>query len=105
MPEPSIATSPPGFMGVFFVIFGVLFVAVVVVIVVAWTRNWRAARRAGLDPLAAQTQVAGRLYNSGALAAARSPQQRLAELEELRAKGLVAQAEYDQIRSRILADL
>ncbi len=105
MPAPSLATSTPGFMDVFFVIFGVLFVAVIVFIVVAWTRNWRAARKAGLDPLTAQTQIAGRLYRSGALAEVRSPQDRLTELEGLRAKGLVDQAEYEQIRSRILADL
>jgi hypothetical protein len=49
--------------------------------------------------------VAGRLYNSGALAGARSPQERLTDLEGLRAQGLVDQAEYERIRSRILGDL
>lgn len=103
MPDSSLEL--PGFMVAFIVVFVVVFVAGVAFAVVSWRRNWRAARQAGLDPLAAQTQVAGRLYNSGALVEARTPKERLAELEDLRAKGLVGQDEYQQIRSRILGEI
>ena len=86
-------------------VFVLLFVGVVVVIVVAVTRNARAARQAGLDPLTAQTQLAGRLYASEALAPARPPEQRLAELEGLRSRGLVTPEEYQQARQRIIGSL
>jgi hypothetical protein len=104
MGSPFVDTTPDLF-NAFFAIVGVLFVGAIVFGVVAVTRNWRAARDAGLDPLAAETQIAGRLYNSSLLADGRSPQERLSELEGLRANGLVDQAEYEQIRSRILGAL
>lgn len=101
----------PGFMGVAFAIFGVLFVAAVIFIIVVAARNWKAAKDAGYDPLAMQTQATAQVMRSELLRPAGTPvsqaapasiEQRLAELDDLHARGVITDAEHAAARASAL---
>ncbi len=100
-------TIPPFFLWFFgFVI--VMMVCIVAAGVVAAVRNRRVLREAGLDPLAVDSQLAVRLMRSQALAepsASKSVSSRLAELDELRNRGLITSEEYATRRAEIIADI
>ena len=64
-------------------------------------RNYRAARRAGMNPLTLQTDPAAKLMNSELLAPASSAEDRLAELDGLLARGVISAAEHATARDRI----
>jgi uncharacterized membrane protein len=91
-------------LAVFFLLFGVLFVGIVVFMVVAATRSKRALEAGGLDPLAAEAQLAARAANSALLAPPRSLEARLAELDDLRARGVISAEELATARAKALAD-
>jgi hypothetical protein len=90
---------------VFFIVFGVFFVAVLVLIVVSAAKRYNAAKRAGLDPFAADVQLMGRAANSAALAPERTTAERLAEIDALRAAGTINAAEHEAARARIISTL
>jgi uncharacterized transporter YbjL len=85
-------------------LFFVIFVLVVVVIIVSWVKNWRAAKRAGLDPLAIQGQLAGQLANSQLLQGSKSIEERLDELDDLHARGVISAEEYTEARKAAIAE-
>lgn len=90
----------------FFVFFGlvVLFiVAVVVVMIVTVSRNAAKARELGHDPLTMQTELAARAMDSGLLAPQKSLEARLAELDDLRARGVITAEEHAKARADALA--
>jgi hypothetical protein len=89
---------------VFFLLVGVLFVGFLVFLVVAGVRNKRALEAGGLDPLAAEAQLAARAANSGLLAPRRSLEERLGELDDLRARGVISAEELATARAKALAD-
>jgi hypothetical protein len=91
-------------IAVFFLLFGVLFVGILVFMVVAATRSKRALEAGGLDPLAAEAQLAARAANSGLLAPPRSLEARLAELDDLAARGVISAEELATARAKTLAD-
>ncbi|HVQ87533.1 MAG TPA: SHOCT domain-containing protein [Actinomycetes bacterium] len=90
-------------MVVFVAVFAVLFVAVVVFIVVSATRSRAALKAGGLDPLAAEAQLAVQAAHSGLLAPAQSLEQRLAELDDLQARGVITADEQQAARAQLLA--
>jgi competence protein ComGC len=92
----------PAFMIVFFVLFAIVFVAIIVLMVVAISRNWKAAKAAGLDPLTAQTQLMAKVAQAPML---QSPADRLASLEELYADGAISAEEHQRERTRILGEV
>lgn len=79
-------------------IFLVIFVAAVVFIIYAQVRNYQKAKSAGLDPLTLQTDMAARLAQSQVLAPAKSIEAKLAELDQLRSRGVISSDEYAQAR-------
>ncbi|MGZ4635435.1 hypothetical protein [Oryzihumus sp.] len=95
--------------------FKLFFAAVVTLIVLGFVAmlataayRARAARRAGLDPLAGDIQLAGQLRRSALLAPAgeeRTTEQRLAELDALHRSGAINAEEREAQRARILSDL
>jgi hypothetical protein len=89
---------------VFFLLVGVLFVGFLVFLVVAGVRNKRALEAGGLDPLAAEAQLAARAANSGLLAPRRSLEERLGELDDLRARGVISAEELATARAKALAE-
>jgi hypothetical protein len=89
--------------------FLVLFIAAVVLIVCGWIyaavkaiRNRQVLREAGLDPSTVGSQLAVRYLRGQPV---RSASDRLAELTDLRDRGLVTPAEYDARRAQIIGEL
>ncbi len=105
--------GPPGWIVALFAAF---FLLVLTLIVVGAVTRYRAAKRAGLDPWAADIQVMGRVHDSAMLAPPPVPgaptgadggsvEARLARLTGLRDAGTITGEEYDEQRARILRDL
>ena len=88
----------------FFVLFAVMFVSIVIVMVLAAGRSKRALRAGGLDPLAAEAQLAARAANSDLLAPRRSLEERLRELDDLRSRGVISDEEHATARAKALAE-
>ena len=89
---------------VFFVLFVFLFVGVVFFMVMTAARSKRALEEGGLDPLAAEAQLAARAANSQLLAPRRSLEDRLRELDDLRSRGVISDEEHASARAKALAD-
>jgi hypothetical protein len=78
-------------------------VCIVVLAVVAFVRNRRVFRQAGIDPSTAGAQLAVRyLKGQPGSAVARTAADRLAELDELRNRGLITAEEYAARRAQII---
>ena len=100
MPYPDPGSSGiPTFFKVFIAILIVALVAGVISII------WRAVvlRRAGLNPLIADTQLEARLANSQALAPAKPIEERLAELADLHQRGVISDEELAAARLKVIS--
>jgi uncharacterized membrane protein len=84
----------------FFVILAFI-VSVFVFVVYAGARNWKAMKDRGVNPITAQAEIAARLAK-GRLIEGPSMEERLNELDDLRARGLITDDEHSQGRARIL---
>jgi len=85
---------------------GAFIVCTIVLMVVATVRNRRVLRQAGLDPMTAGSQLAVRyLRGQPGQPAVRSASDRLAELTDLRDRGLITPTEYDARRAQIIGEL
>jgi hypothetical protein len=89
---------------VIFVLFVFMFVGIVLFMALAAARSKRALESGGLDPLAAEAQLAARAANSGLLAPRRSLEDRLAELDDLRSRGVISEEEHATARATALAE-
>ena len=101
MPYPSVASPGlPGWFKAFIAIFIVLLVIAVI------TGIWRAVvlRRAGLNPLIADTQLEARLANSQVLKPGRTIEERLAELAELHERGVITGEELAAARLKVISE-
>jgi len=91
-----------------FVLFGLLFAGVVIFIIVVAVRKWNVAKEAGYDPLTMDTQIAAQvgrsalLRPSDAVSERPSIEQRLAELDDLHARGVISDAEHVAARAKAL---
>jgi uncharacterized transporter YbjL len=94
----------PVFAQVFIAGVMVLFVLIVVFVVISSVKNWRALKKAGVDPLAAQGQLAGQLANSELLAGKQSTEDRLREIDDLHARGVISDEEHQAARAAALTD-
>lgn len=97
-------SSAFGAMSIFMSVFVVVFVAVVIFIIFVAIRNYKASKKAGLDPFTLQTELAVRAANSQMLAPRQSREKRLAELEDLLARQVITREEYAQARMKILTE-
>lgn len=93
-----------------FKVFPWIFGAVVVIILCGWIitavmigRNGRVLRQAGIDPTTAGAQLAVRMIRGQP--AAPSASSRLAELSDLRDRGIITPEEYETRRSQIIASI
>ena len=91
-------------MAVMFLLFLVLFGFAVVVIVRTLVRSRRVLADNGLDPYAAQAQLAAQVAHSQLLAPGKSLEQRLQELDDLRSRGVITEAEHATARDTALAE-
>ena len=88
----------PFLLGVPFVLFGIVMFG----IVRHTRRNLKVMREAGIDdPMTAGGQIAARLATEG-FGGGKSTEQRLAELDDLRARGVIDDDEYRTARARVL---
>lgn len=102
MPDESHNPLDPGTFDVLFTVVAVLVaVAVVVTIVLAVVRAGRVAR-AGHNPLTLETDLAVRALDSAALQRPRSLEDRLRELDGLRARGVISDEEHRAARTAAL---
>ena len=106
MNNPEVDGDPFGnfdtiFVG-FVIVFLIVFVLVVAFIIVSALRNRAALKAGGLDPLAAQSQLAVQLSNSALLAPEGTLEQRLVELDDLRERGVISEQEHREARARAL---
>jgi Short C-terminal domain len=102
--------SSDGF-GTAFTVFPWVFGGMVVLVVCGWittaviiARNGRVLHRAGIDPTTAGAQLAVRMIR-GQSAAQPSASSRLAELGDLRDRGLITPDEYEARRAQIIAGI
>ncbi|NQX28556.1 SHOCT domain-containing protein [Microbacteriaceae bacterium VKM Ac-2854] len=99
IPNPS---APAGF-DLMLTLVPIFIVLVIVVMVVLVVMNVRRARQHGLNPLTMQTDLAARFIKNGVGANPDAPlQDRLAELEALKASGTITEREYAQARASAL---
>jgi hypothetical protein len=96
-----------GFGAVFPWFFGIAVVAVIcgwVYSATTFVRNRQVLRQAGIDPTTARAQLAVRMMRSQALGQP-SASSRLAELTDLRDRGLITAEEYEARRAQIIAGI
>jgi hypothetical protein len=101
MPDTSL-DGPPAWFVAAFVVVGVLVLSGFVVTGYLMVRNARVLKRAGVDPFTAQAEIVGRLAHSELLAPAETIEARLAELEDLRQRGLISAEEHTAARAKAL---
>jgi hypothetical protein len=96
----------PGEFPIFFVIAFVVAAAFILsvgaFVVTSLVRSRRVLRDSGLDPLAAPAQIAVRLARGPLATSTKSLEERLAELDDLRRRGLITEAEHHAARSAAL---
>lgn len=98
--------SIPTPMLFFFAAVITIMACIVVLVVVTAVRNRRVFREAGIDPGTVQSQLAVRyLRGQPGRPAVRSASDRLAEITDLRDRGLITPAEYDARRAQIIGEL
>lgn len=102
--------KPPDGFETAFTVFPWIFGAMLVLILCGWVitavvigRNRRVLRQAGIDPTTAGAQLAVRMINGQP--AAPSASSRLAELGDLRDRGLITPEEYEGRRAQIIGDI
>ena len=79
------------------------FAAVVTFIVIAITKNARKASQLGHDPFTMETELTARAIDSQLLQPERSLESRLAELDDLLARGVITPAEHATGRAEAIA--
>jgi heme exporter protein D len=96
-----------GFPFFFMIAFGVvalMILAVVVLVVRSALRSRQVLRDSGLDPLSAHAQIAARIATGPLGTPARTLEQRLTELDDLRRRGLITEAEHGEARRAALSE-
>jgi hypothetical protein len=104
MDDSGLLDGIPTALLVFFVVVFALVVAGFVLTGYVFVRNRRALREVGLDPFTAGAQLTGKLMGSPLLAPAKTLEQRLAELDDLHARGVISDAEHTSGRAAALAE-
>lgn len=85
-------------------IIAVLFILVLGFIIFIWVRNYRSVKASGMDPFTLESTVATRIAKSQLLAEQKSVEQKLAELDDLRARGIITNEEFQQARHDTLRE-
>jgi hypothetical protein len=101
--DPGLGVEFPPFMKIAFAVFALFFVLIVVLIGKTAVRSRKVLRDNGLDPLAAQAQLAVRLARGPLGTPAKSLEQRLSELDDLHRRGLITDDEHSAARRAALA--
>jgi hypothetical protein len=101
-----VPDDAPGWFGPAFlvalVVVVVLIVGGFVLTIYVAARNARALKRAGVDPFTVQAELVGKLASSELLAPAETMESKLAELDDLRNRGLISAEEHAAARAKAL---
>lgn len=84
---------------------GLFFAAVITFMVIAITRNAKRARELGHDPLTMETELAARAIDSSLLAPKPTIEARLAQLDDLLARGVITVDEYATARAEAISSI
>lgn len=95
------AAAAPVFL-VIFALVALFILGTFVFIIVVAVRNARKARAAGHDPLTMQMDIANRAMDSELLRPARTTENRLRELDDLKSRGIITAEEYATARAEAL---
>jgi hypothetical protein len=95
------AAENPAMFKVFFTVIPVFIGVVFVFVVYSLVRNWRVMKARGVDPITAQAEIAARMAK-GKIVEGPSIEERLAELDDLRSRGIISDTEHADGRRRIL---
>jgi hypothetical protein len=98
-------TAIPVVMIFMFGLFGLFFVGVVTFIIVAIVKNVQKAKELGKDPFTMETELTARAIDSQILAPEQSLEQRLAELDGLRDRGVITAEEHAKARAEAISAL
>ncbi|MCX6403666.1 MAG: SHOCT domain-containing protein [Actinobacteria bacterium] len=94
----------PAFFAIMAAFFPLLFLATLGLIIFMAVRNYNKAKSMGKDPFTLQTEVIAKLADSKLLQGEESIEQKLAEADELLAKGSITQTEHSELRKTILKE-
>ena len=95
-----LSGAPTGFNMMFYGVSA--FIAVIMVIVViSLVKNFKVMKARGVNPLTAHGEIAARMAK-GTLLEGKSIEQKLAELDDLRKRGVISDAEHAEGRKRAL---
>lgn len=89
---------------IFFGLLGLGIVSIFVAIIVSAVKNSRAARERGVDLTTLDTELRIQALQSQVLAAGKTLEQRLAEIDDLAERGVIDADERAAARAKILAD-
>jgi len=84
------------------VFFGLFFLAVLGLIIFTIVKNVQKAKAMGHDPFTLQTELAARAVDSDLLAPEHTIETRLRELDDLRVRNVITEAEYAKARSEAI---
>ena len=86
---------------VFFTVICVFIGLVFVFVVYAGVKNWNAMRAKGINPITAQAEITARMA-TGKIVEGPSVEQKLKEIDDLHARGLISDEEHQEGRKRAL---
>ena len=92
--------APAGF-SVMFIGVSVFIGLILVLVVISLVNNFRVMKARGVNPLTAHGEIAARMAK-GTLLEGKSMEQKLAELDDLRSRGVITDAEHAEGRKRAL---
>jgi hypothetical protein len=80
-----------------------MFVAVFGTIIFVIVKNVQKARELGHDPFTMETELAAKAIDSSLLSPGQTIESRLAELDGLRTRGIITEAEYTKARAEAIS--
>jgi hypothetical protein len=94
---------PDGFIGLF-VVMAVLVAIGFAINIVRSVARYSTLRSGGLNPFVAREQLEAKLNQSSVIAPAKTLEQRLTELDDLRDRGVITEDERAAARAKVLAE-
>jgi hypothetical protein len=92
--------APAGF-SVMFIGVSIFIGLILILVAVSLVKNFRVMKARGVDPFTAHGEIAARMA-SGTLLEGKSIEQRLAELDDLRRRGVISETEHAEGRKAAL---
>ena len=95
-----LSGAPAGF-SIMFIGVSVFIGVIMVIVAISLVKNFKVMKARGVNPLTAHGEIAARMA-TGTLLEGKSVEQKLAELDDLRKRGVISDAEHAEGRKRAL---